>query len=180
MGRVGRAAKSFAPAEIIAFRASVLEYASPLKKRPLAWLLIFPSHRDELTIARSFNCGWRAANDISPAGTAEPIRINSTNGFGQIEPQPSRWDEFRWRAPNPQLKLRAIVKSAAGARHPQRFFLHQPPSGDTRSGAFGRTTRTQTNDPLRPFKSGGGPPRSKTLRAHKKRLPFDNRTKYMI
>jgi hypothetical protein len=100
-----------------------------LKKRLLAWLLIFLSHRDELTIARSFNCGWRAANDISPAGTAEPIRINPTNCLGQNQPQPSRWDEFRWRAPNPQLKLRAIVQSAAGARYPQRFFLYQPPKG---------------------------------------------------
>jgi len=79
------------------------------------WLLVFPSHRDALTIARSFNCGWRVANPIRPGGAAEPIRIQTTNCLGQYEPQPSRWDGLCWRAPNPQLKLRAIIKRAAGA-----------------------------------------------------------------
>ena len=45
------------------------------------------------------------------------------------ELQSSRWDELCVRAPNPQLKLRAIVNSAAGARHRRRFFLYQAPEG---------------------------------------------------
>ena len=84
----------------------------PLRKRLSTWLVAFPSRRDALTIARSFNCGWRAANDASPAGTAEPARFKSTDNS---EFQSSRWDELCVRAPNPQLKLRAIVKSASGA-----------------------------------------------------------------
>jgi len=51
---------------------------------------------------------------IRPRGAVEPIRIQATNCLGQNECQPSRWDELCWRAQNPQLKLRAIVKCAAG------------------------------------------------------------------
>jgi len=61
-------------------------------------------------IARSFNCGWSAANGISPAGAAENVLF-----------QPSRWDGLRLCASNPQLKLRAIVKRASGAFTLQRF-----------------------------------------------------------
>ncbi len=38
-----------------------------------------------------------------------------TDGLGQNGLQPSRWDELRVRVADPQLKLRAIVKSASGA-----------------------------------------------------------------
>jgi len=88
-----------------------------------------PSRRDALTIARSFNCGWRVANDTRPAGTAEPVRFETSKSKDHHELQSSRWDEFCVRPPHPQLKLRAIVKSAAGARPRQRFFRYQPPPG---------------------------------------------------
>jgi len=45
------------------------------------------------------------------------------------ELQSSRWDELCVRPPHPQLKLRAIVKRAAGARPRRHSFRYQPPPG---------------------------------------------------
>jgi hypothetical protein len=59
--------------------------------------------------------GWLAASRISPAGAAENVLVQATNDMGLSEIQPSRWDGFHLSASDPQLKLRAIVKSASGA-----------------------------------------------------------------
>ena len=58
----------------------------------------FPVPQGQLTIARSFNCGWRAANPISPTGATELVRIKTDQRQGRNEIQPSRWDELCWRS----------------------------------------------------------------------------------
>ena len=78
-------------------------------------LVVFPSRRDELTIARSFNCGCGGDKRQVPAGRLNNVQSKTNNRMGKREIQPSRWDELCVRTSNPQLKLRAIVKSAAGA-----------------------------------------------------------------
>jgi len=88
------------------------------KKRLTSAACGVPSRRDALTIARSFNCGWRVANDTRPAGTAEPVRFETSKSTDHHELQSSRWDELCVRPPHPQLKLRAITKRAAGAPLP--------------------------------------------------------------
>jgi len=90
-------------------------YGPTLKKLLLRWLFLFPSHRDELTIARSFNCGWRGANPIRLAPASERVQFETSKSTDKGELQSFRWDESRLGASNPQLKLRAIVECASGA-----------------------------------------------------------------
>jgi len=58
-----------------------------LKRRFTSAACGVPSRRDDLTIARSFNCGWRVANDTSPAGTAEPVRFETCKSTDNNESQ---------------------------------------------------------------------------------------------